>query len=76
VRTTVSRKALEAIIGRAVLDDEFRLLLFADPNSVLTGYYLTKAELASVKSVDAESLDACAKILRRSAMHIISLESV
>jgi hypothetical protein len=57
----VSRRDLEAIIGRAIIDTEFRLLLFADPDSALAGYNLTEAELAALKSVDAENMDACAE---------------
>lgn len=48
-------------MGRAIIDTEFRLLLFADPDSALAGYNLTEAELAALKSVDAENMDACAE---------------
>ena len=37
----VSRQALEAIIGRAIMDEEFRLALFADPEAALVRYELT-----------------------------------
>jgi hypothetical protein len=56
----MSRRALEAVIGRAILDEEFRLALFADPEAALVGYDLTADELAALKKVDAESLEACA----------------
>jgi hypothetical protein len=55
----VSRQALETVIGKAVLDVEFRIAFFADPDSALAGYELTEEEVAALKSVDAESLDAC-----------------
>jgi len=62
----MSREALEAVIGRAVIDEEFRLALFADPDAALAGYELTEDELAALKMMDAESLDACAgKVGRR-----------
>jgi len=61
----VSRQALEAVIGRVILDEKFRLALFADPDAALVGYELTDIEVGEVKSVDAESLDACAAILRQ-----------
>ena len=56
----MSRRALEAVIGRAIFDEEFRLALFADPETALVEYVLTENEMAALKSVDAESLDACA----------------
>lgn len=59
----MSRQALEAVIGRAVLDEEFRWTLFADPAAALIRYELTDDELAALRSVDAESLDACATLL-------------
>ena len=55
----MSRQALESVTGRAILDAEFRMALFADPDATLGGYALTEAELKSLKSVDAESLDVC-----------------
>jgi len=55
----VSQQALEAVIGRAVIDEEFRLRLFADPEAALDGYALTEGEVAALKRVDAESLEAC-----------------
>jgi hypothetical protein len=59
----MSKRDLEAVIGRAVVDEEFRLLLFADPNAALTGYELTEDEVVALKRLDAESLDACADIV-------------
>ena len=56
----MSREALEAVIGRAVIDEEFRLALFADPDSALAGYALTEGELAALRTLDAENLDAFA----------------
>lgn len=61
----MSRRALEAVIGRAILDEEFRLALFADPEAALLEYELTDDERAALKSVDAESLEACGGIGRR-----------
>jgi hypothetical protein len=56
---TMSRHTLEAIIGRAILDQEFRFALFADPEAALAGYELAREEMAVLKLLDAESLDAC-----------------
>lgn len=56
----MSRQALEAFIGRVVLDDEFRLAFFADPEAAWVGYQLTAEEMIALKRLDAESLDECA----------------
>lgn len=63
----MSKRALEAILGRAILDDDFRIVLFADPDQALAGYELTNGERASLLSVDAETLDAFAE---RLAVHM------
>lgn len=57
----MSREALEAVIGRAIMDAEFRLALFADPDATLAPYELTAGEAAAIKMLDAESLDAFAR---------------
>lgn len=54
----MAQKDLEAVIGRAVIDEEFRRLLFADPNVALAPYELNERELAALRKVDLESLDA------------------
>lgn len=53
------------IFGRAFLDDGFRTALFAEPDVALAAYELTELEEAKFRSVDAESLHACAAILKR-----------
>jgi hypothetical protein len=68
----VSRQALEAVIGRAILDVEFRTALFADPDSTLVDYQLTAVELAALKSVDAESLDACGAGLAQRILKVLT----
>lgn len=64
----MSKQALEAILGRCVMDDDFRNLLFADPDQALAGYELTREERAALLAVDAETLDALAK---RVGVHLI-----
>jgi hypothetical protein len=59
----MTQRELEAVIGRAVIDEEFRLLLFADPNAALAGYELTEKEVVALKKLDVESVDACADIV-------------
>ena len=56
----MSQRELEAVIGRAIVDKEFRIELFANPTAALARYELTEAEVAALRSVDAESLDGCA----------------
>ena len=36
----MSQRDLEAVIGRAVLDEAFRQLLFAEPAAAMVGYML------------------------------------
>jgi len=71
----MSQRELEAVIGRAILDQEFRMELYANPTATLAGYELTEAEVTALRSVDAESLDACGSIglrirLASSQVHI------
>lgn len=69
----MSQRELEAVIGRAIVDQEFRMALFANPTVALGEYELTEAEVAALRSVDAESLDACGGIGRR--MHLNRFEA-
>jgi predicted DNA-binding protein (UPF0251 family) len=48
------------VIGRAIVDQEFRIALFANPTTALAEYELTEAEMGALRLVDAESLDGCA----------------
>lgn len=61
----MSREALATVIGRTVIDREFRLALFAEPDTALVGYELTAEEVSALKRVDAESLDICADAIGR-----------
>lgn len=59
----MSKQAMEAILGRTMLDDSYRHQFFADPIRALAGYELTKEERAALLSIDAETLDAFAERL-------------
>jgi hypothetical protein len=59
----MSKEAIEAVIGKAILDAEFRKLLLADPDQALTGFDLTDTEKASLKSMDSETMEALANTL-------------
>jgi hypothetical protein len=56
----MSKEALQAVIGKAVLDSEFREALFADPDQALEGYELTEEEVAALKAIDAETMESFA----------------
>jgi hypothetical protein len=72
----MSQRELEAVIGRAILDQEFRMALFADRAAALAGYELTEAEVAALKLMDAESPDAYADNIGRRALSGPSAESI
>lgn len=59
----MSKQAVEAIIGKAVVDGEFRAALFSDPNETLAGYELTEVEVAALKAIDLETLESFASTL-------------
>lgn len=50
----MSREDVERLIGRAILDEEFRKRLFADPHGTVreTGFSLTNEEMAALEGVD------------------------
>lgn len=63
----MSKQAMEAVLGRCVMDDDYRKLFFAAPDQALAGYELTRQERAALLAVDAETLDAFAAQL---GMHL------
>jgi hypothetical protein len=52
----MARQELERLIGRAVLDPEFREKLFADPEKAVheAGFDLTEEEMAGLKKIDPQ----------------------
>jgi hypothetical protein len=56
------KKDVERLVGRAILDAEFRERLFADPEKTVReeGFNLNKKEMAALKEVDAEKAMALA----------------
>jgi hypothetical protein len=56
----MSKEALQAVIGKAVMDSEFREALFADPDQAVEGYELTEEEVAALKAIDAETVESFA----------------
>jgi hypothetical protein len=59
----VSKQAVEAVIGRVLLDAEFRKLLLANPEYALSSFELTTVEKTGIKSIDGETMDALARTL-------------
>jgi hypothetical protein len=56
----MSKEAVQAVIGKAVMESEFRELLFANPDQALEGYELTDEETAALKAIDAETMESFA----------------
>ena len=54
----MSNQSVQTVIGRAVMEPEFRDLLFRDPAQALAGYELTEAEAASLAGVIPERFEA------------------
>ena len=59
----MSQESIELAIGKALLDVEFRELLFANPEEALVDFYLTAAEKSGLLHLDSETLDWLAKNL-------------
>jgi hypothetical protein len=59
----MSKEAVEAIIGKAVVDGRFREALFTDPEEALAGYELTGEEVAALKAMDREGIESFAGAL-------------
>jgi hypothetical protein len=53
----MSQDAVSQIIGRAVVDEEFRNLLFSDPRQALQGYDLTGEEADALEHLKREDLE-------------------
>ena len=59
----MSQKSIESVIGKSILNDEFRQLLFEDPDKALAGFPLTLAEKTKLRIVDSETLETLAYTL-------------
>lgn len=59
----MSKEAVEAIIGKAVLDGQFREALFAEPEEVLAEYDLAEEEVAALRAIDFETMESFAGTL-------------
>ena len=59
----MSADEVKQVIGRAVLDVEFRKLLFDDPDTALEDYDLTEEERAGLQNIEREKFDDMAGAL-------------
>ena len=61
--SAMASKDLERLVGRTILDAEFRKRLFADPETAIReeGYDLTPDEMAQLQKVDKEKAMALAE---------------
>jgi hypothetical protein len=64
--------AVEAVIGKAMLDVNFRAELLADADQALAGFDLTPAEIIGLKRLDGETLDRLANLLdeQKTKLHL------
>ena len=53
----MSHKDVEQIISRAVIDQQFRELLFTSPNEALSGHDLTADERKALQGLSREKFD-------------------
>ena len=61
----MSQESIELAIGKALLNVEFRHLLFAKPGEALSGFDLTSSEKDRLLRVDSETFEILAQILNR-----------
>jgi hypothetical protein len=74
----MSLDSLQAVLGRAMLEPEFRALLLRDPAQALAGYDLTAAERESLHGMSLETFDSAAADLepRLSKLSILQLAPI
>ena len=55
-----TEKEMHELIGKAVMDSEFRKKLMADPESTIkeAGFELTEEQLAAIKDIEGKGLAA------------------
>lgn len=59
----MSQISMERILGKAMLDEEFRIALFMSPDETLAKFQLTLPEKVRIKRLDNETLEFLAKTL-------------
>lgn len=53
----MSTQEARKVVSRAVTDEEFRGLLFSNPDQALAGYSLTASEASALRGLPAEAID-------------------
>jgi hypothetical protein len=53
----MSEAVVREVIGKAVIDPEYRELLFKDPGMVLEGLDLTADEISGLKAIESSAFD-------------------
>lgn len=68
----MARKGVAVVLGRAVVDEKYRRLLFEDPHSAYSGYELTGEEKLALNGIDREALEGLAESLvkRMKSWHV------
>lgn len=59
----MSKKSVEAIIGKAAVDAEFRRKLLDNPSDVLSGFELSEEEKEALTNLDQEKLEVFSQSL-------------
>ena len=65
----MSKVMMESVIGKAILETDFREALLANPDQALAGFDLTLAEKTRLKRMDSETLEALARALNMPVNH-------
>lgn len=58
----MSAESVELILGKAILDAEFRQLISSNPKETFNSFSLTPAEIQSLLQIDGETLERMAQI--------------
>lgn len=61
----MSREQVEAVVGTAVVDREFRRLLLSAPAKAVGGFDLTAEEIGAITNIRARTLQEFAQKLHR-----------
>lgn len=59
----MSIESVQEIIGKAVVDGEYRELLFSEPGKAIESYDLTEEEKSALKGMEREKFDSVASEL-------------
>ena len=70
----MSKEESRKVVNRAVMDEEFRLTLYSDPDKALAEYALSDEEKSVLRAIPAETIDAYANELEeRISLSLLAL---